>query len=150
MEFKTTYRSTPDDIQHWKYVKKVRKNGKWRYYYDEDSVRSDVNKAVDTTENILDVAKAETSRAVDNASYDNVYKAIQVDTTASLQEIERTMPDGFEKKAQKFVTNAISGIARLSINILKKLNNSGDGTADNRLIEKVEKGKRWLDDLLSN
>lgn len=31
-------------LKHWKYVKKVRKNGKWVYYYKK--LKSDINKAV--------------------------------------------------------------------------------------------------------
>lgn len=26
-----------DELMHWKYIKRVRKNGKWRYYYDTKS-----------------------------------------------------------------------------------------------------------------
>ena len=41
-----------DELMHWKYVKKVRKNGKWVYYYDNSEVKNakkNVDKAlVDT------------------------------------------------------------------------------------------------------
>lgn len=26
-----------NELTHWKYIKKVKKNGKWRYYYDKES-----------------------------------------------------------------------------------------------------------------
>ena len=42
------------DLQHWKYIKKVRKpNGKWRYYYDHDELVSDIK---DKVEDIKDKA----------------------------------------------------------------------------------------------
>ncbi len=31
-----------DELMHWKYVKRVRKNGKWVYYYDRSQLREDV------------------------------------------------------------------------------------------------------------
>ena len=34
-----------DELMHWKYVKKEkRSNGKWRYYYDTEEVKSDLAK----------------------------------------------------------------------------------------------------------
>ena len=35
-------RKPGEDIEHWKYIKREKKNGKWRYYYDEDRAKSDV------------------------------------------------------------------------------------------------------------
>lgn len=29
-------------LQHFKYIKRVKKNGKWKYYYDTDSLKRDV------------------------------------------------------------------------------------------------------------
>lgn len=31
-----------DSLQHWKYLKKKRVNGKWRYWYDAESLKNDV------------------------------------------------------------------------------------------------------------
>lgn len=31
-----------DELQHWKYIKKKKVNGKWRYYYDTESLKDDV------------------------------------------------------------------------------------------------------------
>ena len=31
-----------DVLMHWKYIKRVKKNGKWRYYYDEESLKRDI------------------------------------------------------------------------------------------------------------
>ena len=37
-------RKPGEDIEHWKYIKREKKNGKWRYTYDKDSASSDVKK----------------------------------------------------------------------------------------------------------
>ena len=34
--------NTNDEIMHWKYIKKIKKNGKWRYYYDKDQFDKDI------------------------------------------------------------------------------------------------------------
>lgn len=31
-----------DELMHWKYIKRERVNGKWRYYYDEGSIKNDI------------------------------------------------------------------------------------------------------------
>ena len=31
-----------DELYHWKYIKRVKKNGKWRYYYDKDQLKDDL------------------------------------------------------------------------------------------------------------
>lgn len=31
-----------DELYHWKYIKKVKKNGKWRYYYDKEQLKDDL------------------------------------------------------------------------------------------------------------
>lgn len=31
-----------DEIMHWKYIKREKVNGKWRYYYDKDEMKNDV------------------------------------------------------------------------------------------------------------
>lgn len=35
-----------NELVHWKYVKKVKKNGKWRYYYDTDALKKDISKSL--------------------------------------------------------------------------------------------------------
>lgn len=48
-----------DELYHWKYVKKIKQNGKWRYYYDIDSFKKDVGDKIDSVwnnpDNIYDV-----------------------------------------------------------------------------------------------
>lgn len=38
-----------DELYHWKYVKKKKVNGKWRYYYDAESLKKDVNDTLGIT-----------------------------------------------------------------------------------------------------
>lgn len=35
-------RSTSRDIKHWKYIKREKVNGKWRYYYDTEQLKNDI------------------------------------------------------------------------------------------------------------
>lgn len=45
-----TYKYT-DELYHWKYLKKEKKNGKWRYYYDMESLKKDAITKIDETFN---------------------------------------------------------------------------------------------------
>ena len=49
-----------DELQHWKYLKKEKKNGKWRYYYDKDALAKDAkdkfNSIYNDPNNIYDVS----------------------------------------------------------------------------------------------
>ena len=45
---KTLYAISPsDELYHWKYIKKVKVNGKWRYYYNYDELRRDEQKRLE-------------------------------------------------------------------------------------------------------
>lgn len=48
-----------DELYHWKYIKKLKKNGKWRYYYDMESFKKDAidtfNSVYNDPDNIYDV-----------------------------------------------------------------------------------------------
>lgn len=54
MESRTYYAvhrgNTNDEIMHWKYIKKIKKNGKWRYYYDTSELDKYKNNEVETKE----------------------------------------------------------------------------------------------------
>lgn len=51
-----------DELKHWKYVRREKKNGKWVYYYDDDkfksksglNVRADLKEAESTKEMMED------------------------------------------------------------------------------------------------
>lgn len=41
MEYKAVYEANPStELTHWKYTKREKVNGKWRYYYDDDKTSS--------------------------------------------------------------------------------------------------------------
>lgn len=75
-----------DELYHWKYIKRERINGKWRYYYDVDQLKDDIgitareemNKALTTqkqAETDLRKSKQKVNRAVeDHRSYDKQSK----------------------------------------------------------------------------
>ena len=35
-----------NELTHWKYIRKEKKNGKWRYYYDKESLKKDVDNTI--------------------------------------------------------------------------------------------------------
>lgn len=39
-------RRSDDELKHWKYVKREKKNGKWVYYYDTKQLKNDVKDAL--------------------------------------------------------------------------------------------------------
>lgn len=43
MEYRAVTKEDPQkDLTHWKYIKRVKKNGKWRYYYDKEQLKDDL------------------------------------------------------------------------------------------------------------
>lgn len=36
------YTPRPDELYHWKYIKRYKKNGKWRYVYDKKKLKEDL------------------------------------------------------------------------------------------------------------
>ena len=56
MEFYAVRRSDPsDELKHWKYIKREKKNGKWRYTYDDSSSEANVlKKKADEAQKKLD------------------------------------------------------------------------------------------------
>lgn len=45
MPYYAVHRSKPDDeLTHWKYIKRIKKNGKWKYYYDKEAAEKDSKK----------------------------------------------------------------------------------------------------------
>lgn len=62
-DYQAVDRETDCDIQHWKYVKKTKVNGKWRYYYNDIknalSSKDEEKKLLDAAQvsNVKDVEK---------------------------------------------------------------------------------------------
>ena len=37
-------KDSKNELTHWKYIRREKKNGKWRYYYEKDNLRLNVGK----------------------------------------------------------------------------------------------------------
>lgn len=93
-----------DELKHWKYIKKVKKNGKWRYYYDiKDALGYDERDAfyktaaeyfrADDKANKLEKAN-ETSN---DAAQARIYADEKRDEAAKAREAFRRTPLGLMK-----------------------------------------------------
>lgn len=54
-----------DELKHWKYIKKTKVNGKWRYTYDKEKLKDDIDMGLEERKQLMD--------AKDNADF---YKAV--------------------------------------------------------------------------
>ena len=86
-----------DYLQHWKYIKRERVNGKWKYYYDLDSLKKNVSTAVSNVKknatNTVNTAKKNISKTV-NTAKKNISK-----TTQELAKKGSEFVKKFEKKS---------------------------------------------------
>ena len=48
-----------DELMHWKYIKREKKNGKWVYYYDSDSLKNDAKGLTDRVKNAIGIGGKE-------------------------------------------------------------------------------------------
>lgn len=77
-----------DELYHWKYVKKVKKNGKWRYYYDvKDADDKTLSERVDNTKEALERGYAD----------GNIYKINQKDRLNQIYEDEKALRNDAER-----------------------------------------------------
>lgn len=114
--------SNEDELQHFKYIKREKKNGKWVYTYTKDG---------DGNAKVKDMARDavnETSRAADRVKY-------------TIKEEKFAEEHANAKTVKEKVS---SGVKRGSNLALMYMNNIGDGTLDNSVNRGVEKAKSWL------
>lgn len=80
-----------NDIYHFKYIKKEKKNGKWRYYYDKDVLSKEIKKKFDSVyndpNNIYDVSAS---------NYDKRMK--QIEQSKEWQDIVRRKDPEYVRK----------------------------------------------------
>lgn len=69
-----------NDIRHWKYIKRERVNGKWRYYYNDPEYRNALNNYNSAKSNTTSIAL---KRAGSFANYDAATKRVLQDWTRS-------------------------------------------------------------------
>lgn len=69
-----------NELKHWKYLKKVKKNGKWRYYYDMESLKEDFKDKFDDIyndpENIYDVDASNYDKKIEQIKKSKEWKDI--------------------------------------------------------------------------
>ena len=130
MEFKAVYKSTSDDVQHWKYIKKVKKNGKWRYYYDvKDALGYDERGEAGD-------AVREYNQAKENAKS---YNEIQHDPTR-VKFYNQSKSDQLFKEAD--------AAGKKASEALKKYYKTPLGKID-RLDDKIDNGRKAISNLFS-
>ena len=107
MEYRAVTKEDPKkDLIHWKYIKREKANGKWRYTYNKENVDKAVN-----------YVKQEASREAQNVAYNAASEALKYrqNTTDDAGEyLVRTVQRGY-------------------VETLKILNNIGKGTLDDSL-----------------
>ena len=77
-----------NELTHWKYIKKVKKNGKWKYYYDKESLKNDVK---------------------DKLGYDEAERLEELDNKlVEAKKASEKARDEFNKKADAYYQNSIT------------------------------------------
>lgn len=64
-------RRSDDELMHWKYIKKKKVNGEWRYYYDKSELTKYDNGAVDRVVN--ETAKGKEARETQYKQTDDLF-----------------------------------------------------------------------------
>lgn len=103
-------------LQHWKYIKRVRVNGKWKYYYDADQLKKDLGVT----------ARKEANRAHDKAMLtDSAYK-LSTDNLKAAQEnakknVKTKIIATYKKKGGKNELTSIKSTKEVSPEARRKL-----------------------------
>lgn len=126
-------RSNPDDLQHYKYVKKYKSNGKWVYVYDPSELRR-AEKGISVTENIGG-NKFTTHYSKTNRLYSGRVTSLVGNTSTTHRSIGKI--DRARGKLEKKVYDKI----------LKK--NSDVRVASRKIKTLAKKGKKTVDKLFN-
>ena len=121
MEYRAVTKEDPKkDLTHWKYIKREKVNGKWRYSYDKENIGKAVN-----------YAKQEATREAQNLAYNAANEVLKYrqNTTDDVGEyLVRTVQRGY-------------------VATLKTLNNIGKGTLDDSLNSFMNMAYKKFNDL---
>ena len=134
-----------DELNHanHKYIAKIGEGKNAKYFYTQealDAYKKGLSKGTDTA-NKLNTAKTEASRQLDNAKYDTQYKVKEGMHTVNVATQEGIHGEGSRQAVGAFA----KGAADLAANrVLKQLNNIGSGQADNKVVEAVDRGKKFF------
>ena len=103
-----------DEMYHWKYIKKKKVNGKWRYYYNKGQLKDDLgfdelktyNKAKSTYENAAQ-KRSDTKQAVDDferRSRNYSYKEYDYDKAHDLYRSAIYWKETAAKRGQEYMS----------------------------------------------
>lgn len=126
-----------NELKHWKYVNKKKVNGKWRYWYDDNS-REDMMSALKIGGKTVIKVDSKTHQALQDKAYDQQYKDYNLATKIAKKNTDTkerllTLSDLTRKKAAN--------------RVMKALNKIGKGKVDDKLKEASTKVKNWVSNL---
>lgn len=135
-------RRTSDDLQHWKYVKKKKVNGKWRYYYDiKDAIGLDELATYNKAKTVYDAAaskRAETKNAVnrfERKSRNYSYKEYDYKKAHELYSSATYWKETAYKRGQEYMSarRAVLKTPMAGVVIAKETISKGKQAVDNLL-----------------
>ena len=134
-------RSDPDELRHWKYIKREKINGKWRYYYDIGK-----NERLEAGNAMSKVRDAANNAGFHKKRYDEVKSKIDsgeyFDKDNGNDSILKPYRDDYLKALKDYYkakVNAKKAQEAYAKTPLSKIENAK---------AKVDSGKKWLEDLL--
>lgn len=132
-----------DEMYHWKYVKKKKVNGKWRYYYDvKDAMGVDELKTYNKAKDVYETAernRIESKRAVrdfENKSRNYSYKEYDYDKSHDLYRSAIYWKETSVKRGQEYLS-ARSSVLKTPVAGIVVMK------------ETIDKGKRAINNLLN-
>lgn len=129
--------SKPDELTHWKYIKRYKKNGKWRYVYGDDKTHRDIKSNRDLA-GISDKNYKYEQGIVDWAtSALNERRRMGLSTDGSLErtiKIHKEKAKPFEETRDYYNAQADKIISKNSVKTLSK--------------KQINKGKKKVESLL--
>ena len=120
----------PDELYHWQYIKRIKVNGKWRYFYDEAELKKYEQGLTTVTE--TPNANGGTTRTVTSYKQTNAPIGINQKTTMDFgdNEIHETV------KKQGSIARAAAKVERKVFDTVLK--------DDSVVRKKVNRGLDWL------
>lgn len=102
-----------NELKHWKYVKRERVNGKWRYYYDVDQLKDDIGvdelKSYNSAKNKYEIAQEKyndanhATKEFERASLNLDNKRYNYKESHRLYQESRIRRESMEKRGKEYV-----------------------------------------------
>ena len=89
-----------DELMHWKYIKKKKVNGKWRYWYDYDSLKKDVKSVFNNVTSKARKAVSSGKKSVGN--YKTLSSTIK-STVSKLADDTKKIVSSIKKNVHKYI-----------------------------------------------